>query len=298
MKLLVAILACSLAAPAFAETFPIKLMDGATWTLVAQHDREVLGSGGKSFSVVVTKRITYRATRTASGRLRMEHVAAEALSGMPPEAALTQTLDIPVEFDVDAALTPTAVINLAQVRDATRNLMLRSGATPQDIERMKRLNPDILDDTAMALVGRELAMLGRGQGLTLEKGKPLQQDEDSPNPIGGPPIRAHITVSLTSVDRASGRAIVEWRATLDPQSMRESMRAAFKHANPAKAAEADAEFDKTKIETDTLCGDEIDIATGLAVKVVCETRSAIITGDQSRGSVDRWTLTQTPPGKP
>lgn len=294
MKGLIIVLGLLLTAPADAETLPVKIADGASWTLVARHDREAVGAG-KNFSVVITKKLTFRRIDNKHGRLRMDHLAVEALSGIPPEAAFTQTLDIPVEFDVDPTLSPIEVENLEAVRAATRSMILKSGATSQQIDDMLKKSPNLLDDTAMALVAKEISMAGRVQGLALSEGAPLHSTDQTQNPMGGPPIRTDVVISLDKIDGTAGRAFVTLSAKLDPKSMHDSMMVAFKRLSTSPDAAALAEADKTRVVNETTCRNEIDMATGLALKVQCETRTTVINGASERGVIDRWTITQTSP---
>jgi hypothetical protein len=295
MKGLIIMLGLLLAAPAGAETLPVKIADGASWTLVARHDREAVGAGN-NFSVVITKRLTFRRTDQEHGRLRVEHLAVEAVSGMPPDVAFTQTLDIPVEFNVDPTLSPIKVANLEAVRAATRSMILKSGGTPEQIDDMLKKSPGLLDDTAMALVATEISMASRVQGLTLSEGAPLRATDMTQNPMGGPPIRTDVVISLDKIDRTAARAFIVFTAKLDPKSMHDSMMVAFKRLSKSPDAAAQAAADQTHVNNETTCRNEIDIATGLALKVQCETRTTVTNGATERGVIDRWTITQTSPG--
>ena len=46
---------------------------------------------------------------------------------------------------------------------------------------------------------------------------------------------------------------------------------------------------------ESTCRHEIDIPTGLAVKVDCRTSNSVTVQGETRGSTDTWTITQTLP---
>lgn len=294
MKRAALALALLTATPALAQKLPVRLAEGAAWTFVATHERE--SEGGKSYSVTTSKRLTWTAGPSGQGRLRMDHLSVTANAGLPPEAAFTQTLTIPVEFEVDEGLAPNGVRNPDQVRAAVREMLVKSGATPQEIDRRVAANPAILDQTAMALVGRELGLLARAQGSNLRLGLPGYEEDETPNPLGGPMIRSRLIYELESYDAATGRAVVTWRSAMDPDSMRASLVEAAERAPPARRAEAQAAFAKMRVENERSCRNEIDIPSGLAVKIECLTRLSVTSDDKTRTSTDRWTITQTLPG--
>ena len=293
-RIVLALVITAAAVPAAAQSLPVRLPDGATWTFEARHDREIIGPEAKAFSVTTSKRLTWRAAPAGQGRLRLDPISVVANSGMPAEAASTQTLSIPVELDVDQSLAPNGVRNSDEVREATRQLILKTG-DEADIERMIAANPAILDQTAMSLAGRELGLLARAQGTTLKLDLPAYSDDDVPNPAGGPPIRSRMTYSLDAYDATAGRAVVSWHGVLDPQSMRDSMMEAAGRASPEHRAAADAAFSKLQLDNDRSCRGEIDIPTGLALRVECVMKITLTSGGDTRGSTDRWTITQTLP---
>ena len=88
MRRLVLAVALAVAAPAVAQKLPVRLDEGASWTFVARHDREVVGDVAHSFSVTTSKKLTWTHAEKG-GRLLMEHISAIANSGLPPEAAAT-----------------------------------------------------------------------------------------------------------------------------------------------------------------------------------------------------------------
>ena len=292
------VLAISLSASvAYGQSLPVKLHDGDTWSFTAKHERIVEGPNPQNFTVTTVKTLTWR-PGTDGGQLLMAHVSVTADSGMPPEAAITQTLTIPVRLTVDAALAPNGVINVDEVRAAARDLILSSGASQADLGRMAKVNPAILDQTAMALVGRELGLLARVQGTSLKPDLPTFVDDEVPNPLGGPPLRSRMIYLLEFYDAARGQAAVSWQGSVDPQSVHDSLAELAGRAPPERQAEADAAFAKMKVENARDCRGKIDIPTGLATKLTCVNTVSVADGDVTRRTSDRWDITQTLPGRP
>ena len=291
-------LALSLSAStAYAQSLPVKLHHGDTWSFTAKHERLVDGPNPRNFTVTTVKTLTWR-PESGGGQLLMAHVSVTADSGMPPEAAITQTLTIPVRLTVDAALAPNGVINVDEVRAAVRDLILSAGASQADLGRMAKFNPAILDQTAMTLAGRELGLLARVQGTSLKLDLPTYVDDEVPNPLGGPPLRARMTYLLESYNATTGQASVSWQSSVDPQSVHDSLAELAGRAPPERQAEADAAFAKMKVENARDCRGEIDIPTGLATKLASVNTVSVADGGEIRRTSDRWDITQTLPGKP
>lgn len=293
------LLALSLSASvACAQSLPVKLRDGDSWSFTSKHERLVDGQKSQDYTVTTIKTLTWRSAVQDTGQLLMQHISIAASGDMPPEAATTQTLTIPIKLTVDNALAPNGVINVDEVRTATRNLILSSGASEADLGKMLKLNPAILDQTSMALIGRELGLLGRMQGTNLKKDLPFYSEDEVPNPLGGPLLRSRITYDLLDYDADSGRAVINWKAEVDPQSLGDSMAEMIGNVPEAERARAQAAMDKTKLELTRTCRGDVDIVTGLATKLTCRNLTTITSDGQKSRIFDLWEITQTLPGKP
>ena len=289
---------CLSATTAFAQSLPVKLHDGDTWTFTAKHERLSDGARSQDYTVTTTKTLTWRAASDGAGELLMEHVGIVADPGTAPEAAAAQTLTIPIKFTVDATLAPNGVVNVDEVRAATRKLLADTGVTEDDFQQMTKSSPGILDQTAMALISRELGLLGRIQGTNLKKDLPNYEEDEVPNPIGGPPLRSRITYELLDYDADYGRAVINWKAEVDPQSLRDSLAELVNSVAEDQRAQAQAQLAKMKLEIVRMCRGDIDITSGLATKLICRNRTAVTEGGEVRQTFDRWEITQTLPGKP
>lgn len=54
-------------------------------------------------------------------------------------------------------------------------------------------------------------------GLVFQSGKPIDYQARLAHPRGGAPLATHARFQVTTIDPASGRAIVEWRQSVDPR---------------------------------------------------------------------------------
>lgn len=285
---------------AAAEPLPVRLKDGAAWTLVVNFEREETRDGKSAArSSVTTYALTWRA-RKEGGRLTMKTVGYEPGPGTPPElAAAGQTGLVPIVLDVDEAVTPVGIVNEAEVRRSLEK-MLAAMTKPGD-GAAREIAGNVLDAALAELVTRDLAFVSLGQGTNLPLGERKTYEDSLPNPLGGPPIKTSASFRLDSYDAARGRAVVSWSQSLDPSSMRESvavmLQSLAKDAPPAEHDKIRAMLQATSISREDICRHEIDIPTGLALKAECSADTKTSAGGRAGSRRDRWTFTQTLPDK-
>ncbi|MCS6858870.1 MAG: hypothetical protein NZT92_00960 [Abditibacteriales bacterium] len=105
---------------------------------------------------------------------------------------------------VDTALNATPTLD-ANMKNAVRQQMLSLFGTQQQIEN--------------AFV-REIRLYHLVLGGSFTVGKRVTYRDLLPNPFGGEPFPSTGSFLLKEYDAASGRAVVEWKSTLDPQPTR------------------------------------------------------------------------------
>jgi hypothetical protein len=152
------------------------------------------------------------------------------------------------------------------------------------------MSPEMAAQTLM----REQQMSASMQNAELELGLTLNDTQDVPNPLGGPPISSTHSTRLESLDKAAGRAVITTRQALDPESASASVKqvveALAKQARGDEAKLPPADF---KIERTFECRSTMDIATGLALDTDCT--QTVTTLDEALAAVkqvDRWVITQ------
>jgi hypothetical protein len=281
-------------APALAQETPVRLKDGATWTIRAEHTQAAESMGPThNWGLITVKRVTWHAGRHGEpATITVTPVSAKALPGSPVEIEAARSLAIPATLAVDDALAPGAVINTDEVRAA----FLKVAPSAKDD------TTGLADAASKAMIASELALTSQAQGISFKAGKTISADAETPNPMGGPPMRVVESASLEAYDKQAGRAVIRWRRVLDPSAFKasiDSLLATFKEkAPPEKVDEARQALADAKMESQTLCRHEIDLATGLAVKTDCDMTLSTTLHGKSQKVAEHWAITQTLPEKP
>lgn len=288
MKRLIALILLA-AGPAAAEELPVRLSDGATWTMTVEHARERESDGvhKATTSTTVTRLVWHDRTLT------VHPVSAIARSGTTE--GNIPAIGIPIVLSVDEALTPVEIRNETEVRAAVEAIIALVLPDAKQRGDVTNVMPSLVDTTMSAMATANLTRAALGQGTSLDMGKTTAYEDSLPNPLGGPPIVSKASFKLEAYDQQAGRAVVSWRQTLDPDSVRASVTIALTKVAPDKVDEARAAYATMKIEREDACRHEIDIPTGLAVKVVCTTETVMDVAGQAGRNSDRWTITQTLP---
>jgi hypothetical protein len=268
--------ALAAAAPADAEDLPVRLKDGATWSISAEHVRSETRNGARQgWTLNTVKQLRWTQGADGGGRLTVRPISAEADGGSPAGLAQARSLAAPATLQVAEDLSPLSIVNLAEVRAAFAEVV------GQDIRGREAL----ADQAAMAMIASELSRAAAGQGSALERVKPLVGEDETPNPFGGPPLLTHVTYTLDSYDAAAGRARVSWRRVLDADDLKRKLSAVMASAN----------METLSLEISEACTHEIDIPTGLAVTTNCSSETKASDGVRQDTASDRWTITQSLP---
>lgn len=293
MRHAAAILLACFVTPAVAQIAPIRLPDGATWTITAEHTRRAEGAGqAQNWSLTTVKRLTWHAGGNGKpNTLTVTPVSAVPGAGSSPEVAIGRSLAIPAVLVVDQSLTPGDVVNRDEVRAEFRRLV---PSAPKD-------STDLIDAATKAMIASELVIASRAQGLELQLKKPRSAEIGMPNPLGGQPLRATEIVQVEAVDIKNGRAVVKWRQALDPESFKASAAAilttmAQGKVEPAKIEAARAAFATASMINETECFYEIDLPTGLARRGECFVDFAVNLSGKTQKASDHWVISQTMPG--
>lgn len=300
MRLLLAAALAVAATPALAEPLPVKLADGATWTLTTERVRErQRGSEPvQNASVKSSAQLTW--TKAGDGgRVTTRILSAEAAGASTPELAGALGLDRPVQTSVDEALVPERIENWDEVREGLLAAITKITPDPKAAETAKGIFANLSAEQAAQVILRDQTLAAIGQGSDLELGKPVEYDDRLPNPLGGPPIQSAGRFELTAYDAAKGQAVVTWRQAFDRASATQSIAAALE-AMVAKAAPDQVDklktaFKDAKVDRTDTCRHEIDIASGLATRAVCDTTIDIVVQGEAGRNVDRWTISQSLP---
>ena len=291
-RALLGLVAAGIASGATAEPIPVVLKDGASWTLKVEHSRLTeQPDRSDAWTVVTTSRLDWRASSDGGGRLTVTPLSAVPLPDSPPEIAKTAAFDIPVVIDVDETLAPTDVVNMAELRAAFATMVRTPDAPPQ--------LRDLADASITALATQNLARLALAQGSDLKLGKTVSYEDESPNPLGGPPIKGIGEARLESVNRKTGVAVIGWRYEFDPQSAAASVATSLQlmlaKVPDAKKQEAAKAFASLSVERHEVCSYQVSLSTGLVMLARCEAEVVSTAAAQTRKRTDRWLFTQSAP---
>lgn len=302
MKRLAALLVLA-ASPAAAEALPVRLDDGATWTVTIERQRDRQETDAPPVQVALrTVSEAVWAKGSDTDRLTLTPRSAEAPGAALEGSDLQSLMGGAVVFDVDETLAPIRVRNWDEVRQGLEKAM--ESATPEPAARaeVKGFLARLSAEQAGQTVSPGWSLVSLGQGVNLEVGEESSYEDSLPNPLGGPPIASVGTFKLESYDKGGGRAVVLWNQTLDPKSASESIaeavQAMTERLAPEKAEEARKALAGAKITREDACRYEIDIPTGLAFSTTCTITMANTVQGQTMRNVDRWTITQTRPQTP
>lgn len=297
---LAALLIAAVAAPAGAQELPIALPSEAGWTMSAERqlERTRQGQAPQTSRFTSTADVAWKAGGeggVVSLRVRSAEVDAAGAMAFDVRSLMNEE----VVLDVDASLAPTRVRNWPQVRATLDATVDKAVADPAAASATKGIFANLTPEQAAQLVARDWALVTLAQGSALKLGEPVSYQGQLPNPMGGPPIDAVGTFELKAYDAAGGRAVVEWKQAFDPKSAADSVAQALSamamRMAPDKAKEAEAALRGMEIRREDACRHEIDIPTGLALKVVCTSAITTRAKGETATNLDRWTITQTRP---
>lgn len=293
-SVLLGLAAAAITSFATAEPIPVILKDGASWTLKVEHSRQTQQPDrSDAWTVVTTSRLDWRALPNGGGRLTVTPLSAIPSPDSPPEVAKAAALDVSVVLEVDAALTPTEVVNMEALRAAFGRMtgtLNASAASPLS---------DLADAAITTLATQDIARLALAQDSDLKIGKAVAYEDESPNPLGGPPIKGIGEVRLESVNRKAGVAVIGWRYEFDPQSAATSVATSLQlmlaKVPDAKKQEAAKVFASLSVERHEVCSYQVSLSTGLVMLARCEAEVVSTAASQTRKRTDRWLFTQTAP---
>jgi hypothetical protein len=300
VKWALALLAAGLAAPATAQDLPVTLPDQATWTMTVERTRERTRQNAAPQAARSVSTTDVDWTAGADGGVVTLRVRSAQLDG--PDAAGVDTsslLDQPVVLEVDPSLAPTRIRNWSQVRTLLEQSIDKAVAEPAAASAAKKIFGDLSPELAAQVVSREWSLATLSQGTALTLGEAVTYEDALPNPLGGPAIKALGSYELQAYDAAAGVAVVAWKQAFDPKSASDSLGQALSAMTarlaPDKAKEAQAAFAGMRISREDVCRHEIDIPTGLALKVICTSAISTSARGETATNLDRWTITQTRP---
>jgi hypothetical protein len=304
MRLTFMALAASLAAPAVASAvdMPVKLKDGATWTQTTVHSRTDVRDSQPAASQTATSVLKLVYNEQSGARTLREEFVSFQVEGVQRETANQLTaqakLIYPAVLDVDESLLPQKVRDWPKMREVIFAALAASTSDQGAFEAVKA-NFARMSDVQAASLFKEQALVGIGQGVSLELGERRTYEDQVPNLFGGPAIKTNGEIRLDGYDAKAGRAIVAWSQSLDPASLATSVNTAVNalvaRMQPEKQAKARAQLASLTMDRKDSCRFEIDLTTGLATKADCTSAVTSGAGGRVNSRTDHWVITQSTP---
>jgi hypothetical protein len=280
---------------------PVTLNDGAIWIQTSVHSRTDTRKGiihpMTATSVIKT---TYRKDSGAN-TLRQDFVSfsVDGVGGEQLKALADQAkLIYPAVIEVDDALRPSRVREWDKMRETIFETVATQVPDARAVAAV-RANYDKMDASQAAALFNEQSLVSLGQGTGLELGDTRRYEGETPNSLGGPPIKTSGSFRLESIDKAKGHAFIVWSQLPDPASLSASLKvsvdALIARAAPERQSEAKAQLANLVFERQESCRFEVDLPTGLAVTTDCTVNLKTGLQGQITERSDRWVITQTLP---
>ncbi len=303
MTLLVALV---LAAEAFSA--PLTLPKAARVEMTVERSREDLRAGKTQRSTSQTR---YEKTIETQGQgyrvtlKPLETKLPDTPEAAKAEAALGALMSRTLVYSADESLAPKAIEDWPALVVEVRKAMLALGGDDPEaskgVEAMTSMFSSMSAEQAASVFLKEDGFLSIPVNAELDPAKPAAYTETIPSPLGGPPVKSIVTLTLEKVDASRGVATVHWTQALDPEStlatVTQMVEAILKRMGPEAAnnAEVRAKFEKMVFDRTATCDYEVALKSGLPTKATCESKIQVTdpaTG-QLNGRTERWVITQS-----
>lgn len=256
--------------------------DGDRWTVTVERSIEETGTAAP-------RRWTGRATYAVSLQRTMDRGNVVTWTPVtietdpePPLEALVLSARTPVVFRADTSLAPSVVENWDVVLGGVRNASTRAEAVapPGPV-------------AAARFFFREAELLSVMQNMPLERGKPLELEDNPPNPLGGAPIPAKLRFEPAEI--SDGVIRVRSSRTVAPEAaaaVLDALRAEAAKLGPAEKARADAQLSGLSLQRRDDCSYTLDAGTGQTRTAECVT----VVGPPGKSAMrtERVRVTQSP----
>lgn len=287
-----------LSAPASAQEFnvPIDLPKGAVIDITIQTTKTEVRAG--KAPPAATGTFQYRQTLTPKGdgyRVHQVMTGSKFPEGAQPSAQESQMLTAASELTylADSDLAPAEMIDWPATVDRLMAVIAKASdeESKPALEQTRKMFQGMSPQMAAQVMLKEQTLLAMPQMMALDRSEALEQEQQVPNPLGGPPIDSLFRVELVSIDKAASRAVIRSTQTLDPKSMAQSMQAAMTQmAQAMGAGPAPKDFAMDRTMT---CTYDMDLKTGLTAKVDCDMKATFTAAGKTGGRNERTVITQT-----
>ncbi|MDB5439056.1 MAG: hypothetical protein JWM33_1483 [Caulobacteraceae bacterium] len=279
---------------------PIDLPAGAVLQIAVQHTGVRTTADVQTVNLKSGSRFKLQVTPTPDGY----HVRQSAMQVDPqPGASAEQQKAISeataaageVEYDADEFLSPLRITDwpgyTGRMAEASAALALITGADPATLEQLQKMTPE---QGAAGLVEANFLALPQGMGLDL--GKPVRDQDTVIDTAIGAPMIIDYSYDLTALDKATSKATITTREAFNPASAKAAATkqiAALSAQQPRGVSPSATALAALSLERTTECHYEMDLKTGLTTKADCSRTVRGIGADlRPLLTTDHWVITQ------
>lgn len=284
-----AVALCLLVEPAMAQTVTLDFAPqvGAGWKVTQTRTQTKSKDGG--VSTIGTTISTLRVLEeTADGYLMEWKTDSVSVKGVVIRNQPEMMVGVPIHFDADASGLPIRVHDGKKIIEESLGLIGRE-LDPAIAAKTRALFAGMDEASLAGMLLKDVGIITQCHDFEIEVGADLSAEQDTPNALGGPPIKSTYTVKLEDAGGASTPARLHITQALDPQSAAASMYETIKKLSGEAVANKnlrDGKLPKLIVQSSTVC--LIDRASGAAISVL-DKREAT-TGDESSSDVRKVVL--------
>ncbi len=142
-------------------------------------------------------------------------------------------LGVPIKFVADLDGTPLRIHDKNQLLDAVFGGALFESEPQATVESVRSFMDSMTEETLAQLFLKVPAYMALCQGTSLPLGERIEAPVQIASPIGGAPVDANVSYQLEAFDSENGKAHIEYRMMLDPESAKRLAVAMMEQAGAA-----------------------------------------------------------------
>lgn len=247
-------------------------------------------------------------TREGGYRVTLKPTATKLSDDSPDRAkalaAMSGLMSRTIIYTADPSLQPLAIEDwpsmAIEIRKSMAGLAGDNAEAAKSMDAAASMFANMSAQQAAGLMLKEDGFLSIATNVELSPDKPAIAESLIPSPLGGSPIKGHVTLALQNVDKARGVAYLRWTQTLDPESVRASLAQLAqtmmaRMGSDAAKPEVKTIFEKISFDRTSRCDFEVDLKTGLPIKADCNSKLQVVdpVSGGSGGRNEHWVITQT-----
>lgn len=191
--------------------------------------------------------------------------------------------DLQVELAVDSQGSMHGIQNWKELKELSSKVLDRLTKTVQDAgldpATAAKLRAEVgsmfeTKEQVERACTKEVGMLFLPLGKTYAPSKPIESEDELPNPFGGEPLPSRGEFALKSFDKESGRAEITWKAAIAPEKAKRALEKALRDMTARLGKPAPDEQLLKKVTIESSVEFSVDVSSGWveSLRQVRETR--------------------------